>query len=88
MEHHLSEHFIETPNLASNNGAGYGATIFLDYDKMIEYLKEDGRTWHICELDLCDNYVDYIFDNTYMVKLLESMSSKLEYFPLNLDINK
>ena len=49
-KHHISEHFYNGTNPIKGVGAGKGATIFLDYNKMVEYLKKDGREWCVAKI--------------------------------------
>lgn len=51
-KHHIAEHFIENPSLIKNNGAGKDATIFLDYQKMVEYLNKTDTAWYIAEIEV------------------------------------
>ena len=64
-KHHLSSQV--KPHY---EGAGAGATIFTDYSVMLEYLKKDGRDWHIAELYLIDAPIRYDFKNKNMVTIL------------------
>lgn len=56
-KHHRAEDFEKDPSLIYPNGVGKGGTIFLDYNKMIQYLKMIGGHWYICELILKDELV-------------------------------
>ncbi len=67
-KHHIAEHF-ENGSVKWDAGVGAGATIFLDYDFMIEYLKKDGRRWCVAELDVEKNEISHDFKNKEMVTL-------------------
>lgn len=75
-KHHIAENFENGSCSTHLNGAGEGATIFLDYDKMIEYLKKDGRKWYVAELKLKDEPLLFNFDNEYMATTQRSCSSE------------
>ena len=68
-KHHISEHFENGLCPTSPNGAGKGGTVFTDYSKMIEYLKKDGRRWHIAELELKNEPLIFEFGNNYMATI-------------------
>lgn len=79
-KHHISEHFV---GLVDNrNGAGAGATIFLDYNKMLEFLKRDGRKWHIAELDLQNCPIRFDFNCDYMATILIDWPSVSGFRPI------
>lgn len=78
-KHHISEHFKGTD---IENGAGAGGTIFLDYDRMIEYLKKDGRAWHVAELDLLYTPIRFDFKNDYMATILTDWPSVSGFHPV------
>lgn len=52
-KHHIAEDFEKNPGLLGpGNGAGTGATIFLNWDYMLQQLKTDRRRFYVAELDL------------------------------------
>ena len=74
-------------HLSSNNpeigiGAAKGSTIFTDFDKMIDYLKKDGRDWHIAELELNNDVLKFEFGNDFMATILHDKISKYGFNPL------
>ena len=80
-KHHISEHFESGSCPANLNGAGKGATIFIDYNKMIEYLKKDGRHWHVAELKLQNELLVFEFGNNYMATIQSSCLSDQGFKP-------
>lgn len=78
-KHHISEHFEEDPSLVFDNGAGKGGTVFLDYDKMVDYLMNDGRRWHICTLEVNINELKFEFNNDWMATILVNKKA-IDYF--------
>jgi hypothetical protein len=82
-KHHIASDFQN--GMPTSGGAGKGGTIFLDYYKMLDYLKKDGRDWYIAELDLKDNLVKYEYGNDYMVTTLVNIISKKGFKPINLN---
>lgn len=73
-KNHISSNF-KNGNAKLDAGAGKGGTIFLDYDKMIAYLLEDGRQWHAAELDLTSELLLYEFGNDWMATILRDIPS-------------
>lgn len=71
-KHHISEDFNDN-NLSS--GAGKGGTIFIDYEKMLNYLKEDGRNWHIAELNLYNEPLIFKFKDKWMANVTRDILS-------------
>jgi hypothetical protein len=80
-KHHLSENF-ENGTPTHPNGAGAGGTVFTDYDKMIEYLKKDGRHWHIAEILLENEPLIFEFDNDWMATIPFNKLSNTGFKPL------
>ena len=80
-KHHVSKHFEDGSMPLSPNGAGKGATIFTDYEKMINYLKEDGRKWHIAELNLKDEPLIFEFGNDWMATVSRDILSEQGFKP-------
>lgn len=81
-KHHLAEDFENGTCPTHPNGAGKGSTIFTDYDKMLRYLKRDGRRWYVAELVLDFEVIQYGFGNSYMATILSNKSSKEGFKPL------
>lgn len=79
-KHHISEHFNDSDS--DGNGAGAGGTIFLDYDKMLKYLKSDGRKWHVAELCLHDCPIRFDFANDHMATILIDWVSESGFSPI------
>lgn len=75
-KHHISEHFENSKCETIPNGAGKGGTIFIDYEKMINYLKEDGRNWHIAELNLFNEPLIFKFKNKWMANITKNIHSE------------
>ena len=71
-KHHISEDFNDN-NIS--NGAGKGGTIFIDYEKMLNYLKEDGRNWHIAELNLYNEPLIFKFKDKWMANVTRNILS-------------
>ena len=80
-KHHVSEHFEENPKLLHNNGVGIGGTVFTDYDKMKEYLKQDPRRFHVVELEMEPYEIKMI--NDFMGVSLVRRISKTDFKPMN-----
>ena len=74
-KHHVSKDFKNKKLLQCVNGAKKGATVFLDYHKMIDYLKADGRKWHAAELNLFSTKIEFNFKNKHMATILEDCIS-------------
>lgn len=70
-KHHRVEDFDRNPLKYAN--ASKGGTIFLDYDKMIQYLKMLGGHWYICELILQDELVCLNHNQSWMVDVTRSI---------------
>lgn len=85
-KHHIAKHFEEDQTLANDpeNGPGYGATVFTNYEKMIDYLKRDGRQWFVCECEVNLCFLRFNFGNDWMATILCDMGSKEGFKPLNL----
>lgn len=79
-KHHVSDHFTSADS--DGNGAGAGGTIFLDYAKMLQYLKADGRKWHVAELCLRDCPILFDFANDYMATILIDWPSESGFHPI------
>jgi hypothetical protein len=80
-KHHLSENFKNgTPT--HPNGVGVGGTVFTNYEKMIEYLKHDGRQWHIAEILLENEPLIFEFDNDWMATIPFNKLSNTGFKPL------
>lgn len=80
-KHHVSSDFTDEATNC-DNGAGKGGTIFLDYDKMIEYLNSDGRKWHVAELNLKSCPIRYDFGNKYMATIMQDWLCENGFVPL------
>lgn len=81
-KHHIAEHFVNGIIPTHPNGAGKGGTIFIDYEKMVKYLKEDGRDWYIAELNLENEPLLLEFNNDYMATIQRNCQSELGFKPL------
>ena len=80
-KHHISEHFENGSCPTHPNGAGKGATIFTDYNKMLDYLKADGRHWHVAELKLKNEPLIFEFGNDYMATIQNDCLSEQGFKP-------
>ena len=80
-KHHISEDFESGNCPLHPNGAGKGATIFINYEKMIEYLKKDGRRWHVAELLLENEPLIFEFGNNYMATIQRDYLSQRGFMP-------
>jgi hypothetical protein len=67
-KHHLSEN-IEKRKTPINGGIGKSATVFINFDYMVAYLKKDGRRWHYCEAEVDINDLLFNFKNYYMATI-------------------
>jgi len=81
-KHHISQHFIDDPSLLSKNGPAAGATIFLDYQFMKEFLLRDGRDWHICEFEVEEEELSRDFGGKPMATILINKDSIGPFRPL------
>lgn len=68
-KHHISDNFING-NTPICSGPAKGSTIFLNYDKMLDYLREDGREWHVCEIEVEKQEYVLNFGNDWMATIL------------------
>jgi hypothetical protein len=80
-KHHISEHFENGSCSTHPNGAGKGTTIFTDFNKMIDYLKNDGRRWHVAELKLQNEPLIFEFGNDYMATIQNDCFSEQGFKP-------
>jgi hypothetical protein len=83
-KHHLAENFENAFSPTHNNGAGVGATIFTNYDKMLVYLKKDGRRWYIAELDVKESEIARDMFDDAMATILVNKKSKKGFKEINL----
>ncbi len=77
-KHHIAEHF-ENGSVNWGAAAAAGATIFLDYDFMIQYLKKDGRRWCVAELSIEKNEILYDFKNKEMATLTVNKNTVTQF---------
>lgn len=84
-KHHIAEHFLNDSIPADKNGAGKGGTVFTDWDKMVEYLKKDGRNWYAAEINVEKDELLFEFGNGYMATILVNKSSLDGFVPLKLN---
>jgi len=80
-KHHIAEHFENGTCPIHPNGAGKGATIFTNYQKMIDYLKKDGRRWYVAELKLKNEPLIFEFGNDYMATIQRDCLSERGFKP-------
>jgi hypothetical protein len=84
-KHHISEHFEPIGFIPCHpNGGGKGGTIFLNYQTMIEYLKNTEMDWHVAELNVTESQITRHPNNKYLATLNESVGSDFGFYPLNL----
>lgn len=81
-KHHVSEHFPDKVKL--NAGVGKGATMFLDYEYMKQYLLEDGRQWHIVKVEVEESDFTYYNKALGMVTALRNIKTKYKWHPLKI----
>lgn len=81
-KHHIAEHFENGLCVTHPNGAGKGATVFTDYQKMIEYLNDDGRKWYVAELKLENELLNFEFGNDYMATIKSNCLSEEGFKPI------
>lgn len=80
-KHHIAADYENWDN-SIPTGAAYGSTIFTNYDKMLDYLRTDGRHWAVAELDLEDATLLFEFGNDYMATILQNSLSKEGFKPI------
>lgn len=78
-KHHVAEHF-EVIETSYESTVCSKSTVFLDYDKMLEYLKKDGRRWYVAELDVDDTEIE-LYANGYMATLLVDKKPSSPFVP-------
>lgn len=83
-KHHKASNFISGSSQPHPNGAGAGGTIFLDYERMLEYFGSDVAQWWVCELELQNDPIRFDFGNTPMVTILVNKPSKEGFKPIKL----
>lgn len=44
--------------------------VFIDYNKMIEHLKKDGRVWNMIEMNVTNLLLSFEFGNDWKAKLI------------------
>jgi len=82
-KHHLSADFEQNPILlAKSTGPDAGATVFLDYGKMVRYLKENGRSWHVCEFECELDELELIYTNDWIARITVEKISPKGFHPL------
>ncbi len=81
-KHHIAKHFIERPDLIKNNGAGVGATIFLNFEDMLKCLSHDHRDWYYCTIEVDEADLNFNFGCDYMATLLVSKRAIDNYKPI------
>ena len=83
-KHHIADDF-ENGNIPTKpNGAAKGGTIFVDYKKMLEYLKSDGRRWYVAELKLENEPLIFNFNNKYMATIQRNCLSEDGFKPFEI----
>lgn len=83
-KHHISEHFKPIGDIPCHpNGGGKGGTVFLDYETMLQYLKNDGREWHIAELNVNESDIIRNPGNGQTATLLRGIYSDHGFKKLN-----
>lgn len=81
-KHHVSSDFQPAgPVPLHPNGPAAGATVFLDYDYMIDWLEIDGREWHVCEFQCEMAELEFIYDTPCMARLLVEKDSDTGFYP-------
>lgn len=81
-KHHVSEDFANgTPT--HPNGGGVGGTVFLSYDRMIPYLFDAGREFHIAELWVRPWEIEVVDDVIGMATLKYARLSLTGFKPMN-----
>jgi len=81
-KHHVSKHFKK--GISRNNGVGEGGTVFLDFNKMKDYLRADGRKWSIAILNMNKEDLHFNMGNEYMATSKISKSCKKGFEPIEL----
>ena len=81
-KHHLSADFENHPELLKNNGAGEGATVFINYQFMLNYLKRTGKKWHIARLELNNCPVDVGHESPDMITILKPVKAIENFHPV------
>lgn len=83
-KHHIAATFLAGTSPTHPNGAGLGGTIFFDYEYMLSYLRKDGRSWFVAELELENTPVIFNFLNTEMATIMQAYPSKEGFKPIKL----
>ena len=73
-KHHIAQHF-EDGDLSTDGGAMKGSTIFTDYNKLLEYLKKDGRDWYVAEIEVEEYEIDPYLCGYMATILVDRMSN-------------
>lgn len=81
-KHHISEDFEQLGIPCRNNGAAAGATVFLDYELMIAYLKQDGRRWHVAEIRVKQRELVFNLGCPWMATITVARGSREGFKPL------
>ena len=81
-KHHIAENFETGKSPLHPNGAGKGATILLNYHKMLEYLLTTKRRWYICEIEVSPDELLFEFGNDYMATILVDRLSEKGFRPV------
>lgn len=82
---HIAKHFEDDPSLANDpeNGPGYGATVFLNYEKMIGYLKRGiVQKWFVCESEVDSWFLQFDYEVDWIATILCDVGSKEGFKPL------
>lgn len=84
-KHHISEHFENGAIPCRNNGAGRYSTVFTNYGEMIDYLRRDGRKWHIAKLRVKRSELVFNMGCEYMASILVARGSREGFKPIELN---
>ena len=74
-KHHLSKDF-NSGKVLVNGGIGRGATVFIDYEDMLKYLKKDGRKWHVCRANVAVSDLIFNFKNKGMATIKKAYNAE------------
>ena len=77
-KHQIAEHF-EDGTLTTDAFPALGSTVFTNYEKMVSYLRKDGRRWYIAELEVNEEEIEP-FKNGFMatIKVIKQPITKFE----------
>jgi hypothetical protein len=81
------KHHLKAPYLHSQDvfriGAGAGGAVFLDYDKMLQYLKQDSNEYEVAEIEVALDELRFDYGNDWMATILVDRFSSTGFQPID-----